>query len=96
MDQLDLGKVTRQGVRLRLTLDVGPRVMLNMTATQPHESRLLVNWTYDRGRARLGRGGRWVALIRGCPLQVGVTHTWHASAGHRGAEWLKRGMPSSK
>jgi hypothetical protein len=37
-----------------------------------------------------------VALSCGCPPRFGVAHSWHAPAGHRGAERLKRGLPSSK
>ena len=52
-------------------------------------SRLLVNWTYDRSRARLGRGGRRVALIAAVHRHQGVTLIWRAPAGHRGGERLK-------
>jgi hypothetical protein len=56
----------------------------------------LFNLIYDPSPARLGRGGRRVALSSGCPRHMGVTLIWRAPAGHRGREWLKRGMPSSK
>jgi hypothetical protein len=49
-------------------------------ATRSHR---LVNWCHDRSRARLGRGGRWVARTFGCHGKVGVTHSWHASVGRR-------------
>ena len=51
---------------------------------------------YDLSPARLGRGGRRVTLTCGCPRLLGVTLIWHVPAGHRGKEWLKRGLPSSK
>jgi len=56
----------------------------------------LFNLIYDRSPARLGRGDQWVALIIGCPQHMGVTLIWPAPAGHRGREWLKRGLSSSK
>jgi hypothetical protein len=58
--------------------------------------RLLVSLIYDRSPARLGRGDRWDRSLAAVHHRIGVTHSWHAPAGHRGAEWLKRGMPSSK
>src|SRR5690348_4329247 len=48
-----------------------------------HSIRLLVYLIYDLSRARLGRGGRRVALTCGCPRRQGVTLTWHAPTGHR-------------
>jgi hypothetical protein len=56
----------------------------------------LFNLIYDLCPARLGRGDRRVALTSGCPQHLGVTLTWLAPADHRGLEWLKRGLPSSK
>jgi hypothetical protein len=50
----------------------------------------------DLSPARLGRGGRRVALSCGCPRHQGVTLIGRAPVGHRTGEWLKRGLPSSK
>jgi hypothetical protein len=57
---------------------------------------LLVCWCYDRGPARLGRGGRRFALksaVRGLMTRL---FAGMRSAGRRGVERLKRGLRSSK
>ncbi|RKR91785.1 hypothetical protein BDK92_6193 [Micromonospora pisi] len=78
----------------QLSIDGRYRSSQSQTAQSAH--RLLVNWTYDRSPARLGRGDRRDSSLIGCPPQFGVALIWHAPAGHRGAERLKRGLPSSK
>src|SRR5918995_1194486 len=55
--------------------DAGPpHPPLRNRSRETPAHRLLVNWIYDRSPARLGRGGRRVALTCGCPRQVVCSH----------------------
>jgi hypothetical protein len=58
--------------------------------------RLLVYLLYGWSPARLGRGVRRGARIAAVHLIVGETHLACGPVVHRGAERLKRGLPSSK
>jgi hypothetical protein len=77
------------------TLNVSGTEQSNLLIT--HSSRLLIYWWHDRSPARLGRGDRQGGSHFGCPPQVWVwlSHGMRP-AGHRGGEWLKRGLTSSK
>jgi hypothetical protein len=82
--------------------DTGALILLLVPRWRTAAHRLLVNWTYDRSPARLGRGDRRDRSLIGCPPRFGVAHSWRAprrspwrGGAPEGFAQLKVALPSS-